>query len=131
MVYLLNTNLHPNEKIRKALTSLFGIGFFLSNQICDQLGFRPNLLTQELKNSQIDQITRILTQYYVTGSDLKRIRDQNIKRFIQIGCYKGFRCVEGLPMRGQRTHTNAKTSRKRLFRSVMSQSEKQKTRLKK
>ena len=127
MVYLLNKNLPPQEPIRKSLQKIFGVGSFIANQICDQLGFQKNYLTKDLNLTQIDQMTRILTQYYTTGSELKRVHEQDLKRFIQIGCYRGFRCVQGLPMRGQRTHTNAKTCRKKpmLFRTSASFSEKQ------
>jgi len=116
MVYLLNKNFHSHEKVRKSLTKIFGVGPFVANQVCDQLGFHNKIMTKDLTPSQIDQMTRILTQYYYTGSELKRLYEQDLQRFIQIGCYKGFRCVEGLPLRGQRTHTNAKTCRKRFFR---------------
>jgi small subunit ribosomal protein S13 len=113
MIYILNNNLKDSQKIRNALQNIFGIGFFFSNQICDQLGFSQNLRVQNLSSLQIDQLIRIVNQYYYTGSELKRLVDQDIKRLNQIGCYRGFRHALSLPVRGQRTKTNSRSIRKK------------------
>ena len=111
MIYILNNNFKDSHKIRMALQGIFGIGSFLSNQICDQLGFSQQLKVQHLTSLQIDQLIRIVNQYYFTGSELKRIIGQDIKRLTQIGCYRGFRHILFLPVRGQRTKTNSRSVR--------------------
>ena len=113
MIYILNNNLKDSQKIRSALQNIFGIGSFLSNQICDQLGLSQRSRVQNLTSLQIDQLIRIVNQYYYTGSELKRIISQDIKALTQIGCYRGFRHALSLPVRGQRTKTNSRSTRKK------------------
>ena len=112
MVYILNKNLKDSQKIRIALQDIYGIGKFLSHQICDQLGFSEFTRVENLTSFQKDQLVRIIHQYYFTGSELRRIIQQDILRFINIGSYKGFRHASNLPSRGQRTKTNARSRRK-------------------
>ena len=112
MIYILNNNFKDSHKIRIALQSIFGIGSFLSNQICDQLGLSQQFRVNNLTSSQIDQLIRVVNQYYFTGSELKRIIGQDIKRLTQIGSYRGFRHILCLPVRGQRTKTNSRSVRK-------------------
>ena len=112
MAYILHNHLPPTMRIRHALTKIFGICAYRSDQICDQLGFQRSLRVHMLSPSQVDQLTRILTQYYYTGSELQRAIIHDIQRLISIGCYRGFRHVQRLPVRGQRTHTNSRTSRR-------------------
>jgi small subunit ribosomal protein S13 len=111
MVYILNKNLKDSQKIRIALQDIYGIGQFLSNQICDQLGFSESTRVDNLTSFQKDQLVRIINQYYFTGSELRRIILQDTKRLIDIGCYRGFRHALYLPVRGQRTKTNARSRR--------------------
>jgi small subunit ribosomal protein S13 len=113
MTFLLQKTLSPKKRVRHALTTLFGIGSYRANQICDQIGIGEVYQVQQLSTSQIDQLTRILTNYYYTESELVRAISQDVQRLVAIGCYKGFRHVSGLPLRGQRTHTNARTARRR------------------
>jgi len=113
MVYILNTNLKDSQKVRIALQDIYGIGKFLSNQICDQLGFSDSIQIKSLTSFQKDQLIRIINQYYFTGSELRRIALQDIKRLTNIASYRGFRHVMSLPVRGQRTKTNARTRKKR------------------
>nr|YP_009755727.1 ribosomal protein S13 [Roya anglica]QIQ22966.1 ribosomal protein S13 [Roya anglica] len=113
MTYILGTNLNPKKKIKFALSQIFGIGSNKASQICDKLGLSNTFKVSHLTKYQIDEIISIITQNYLIDSELKRIIQKDIKRLIFIGCYKGFRHNEGLPLRGQRTHTNAKTSRKK------------------
>ncbi len=114
MVYIFNKNFKDTQKIRIALQNIYGIGSALSHQICDQLGFSQQMRVHELTSFQIDQLIRVVHQYYFTGSELKRVVLQDIKRLTDIGCYKGFRHALSLPVRGQRTKTNARSSRKSL-----------------
>ena len=116
MVYILNKNLKDAQKIRMALQNIYGIGSSLSHQICDQLGFSQQTCVHHLTSFQIDQLIRVVHQYYFTGSELRRIILQDIKRLTDIGCYKGFRHALSLPVRGQRTKTNARSARKSSFK---------------
>ena len=116
MVFLFQKKLDPTNRIRKELKKIYGINSFLANQICDQLGFHMNLTVGELSVDQTEKLGRILQYYYLTENDLKKQIQGNFQRFIQIGCYKGFRVTQHLQLRGQRTHTNAKTA-KRILRA--------------
>lgn len=68
----------------------------------------------DLSGLQIDKLQRIVQHFHVTGTELKRLLAQDVKRYIDIGVYKGFRFNQGLPVRGQRTHTNAQNTRRKL-----------------
>jgi small subunit ribosomal protein S13 len=111
MVSVLNTQLPDQKKIRQALTQFTGVGRFLANQICDQLGLSQHLRLKDLSPSQMDQLTRILSQYYYIELDLKRLLQHDLNHLVKVGCYRGFRHTLKLPARGQRTHTNARTAR--------------------
>lgn len=111
MASILNTHLPKQKKVRRALSGFKGLGRVLSNQICDQLGLSKHLCVKDLKPSQVDQLTRIISQYYYVGLDLKRLIQQDLNHLVVIGCYKGVRHTIKLPARGQRTHTNARTTR--------------------
>lgn len=99
------------KKIRIALTQIFGIGFNKANQICEKLGLSELYKVHQVTKNQMDQIIKHFSQNYLIDSELARIIQNDIKRLIHIGCYRGLRHNQGLPLRGQRTHTNAKTSR--------------------
>lgn len=111
-MYLLNHNFLRTQKIRTALPRIYGLGSCFANQICDQLGFPQQMRFQDLTANQREQLVRVISQYYYTGSELKRLLSQDIQRLTQIGCYAGFRHALHLPVRGQRTKTNARTVRK-------------------
>ena len=112
MTYILHTYLPPKMKVEKALQLYMGIGKFRSIQICSRLGLKPKILVSQLKSKQIESITQILKYTYYTKSFLKRIINDDIQRLIKIGSYRGFRHVQGLPVRGQRTRTNSRTIRR-------------------
>ena len=95
------------------MAQIYGINLFLANQICDQIGLSSNAKIGELSALQIDKLQRIVQHFHVTGTELKRLLAQDIKRFVDIGIYKGFRFNQGLPVRGQRTHTNAHNARRK------------------
>ena len=101
-----------NKKIRIALTQIFGIGINKSNQICDKLGLCETSKVNQLTKNQIDQLLKLFHRSYLIDSELLRIIQNDVLRLIHIGCFKGIRHNDGLPVRGQRTHTNAKTARK-------------------
>nr|YP_009674915.1 ribosomal protein S13 [Haplomitrium hookeri]QDE12954.1 ribosomal protein S13 [Haplomitrium hookeri] len=112
MSYILGTNSNSNKRVKIASTRIFGIGPKKAIQVCDQLGPSENIRVNKLTKYQPDQIVRIIGQNYLVDSELERVIQRGIKRLISIGRYRGFRHNAGLPPRGQRTHTNAKTCRK-------------------
>ena len=100
----------PKEKrIEIALTYIYGIGRSSSNRILGLAGVNPDTRAKDLKEDEISKIAAIVQKEYKVEGDLRRDVSQNIKRFIEIGCYKGFRHRRSLPVRGQRTKTNART----------------------
>lgn len=112
MLYLLNTNLNARKKLYLALTEIYGLGKHNSSQICDLLGISGDRRLKQLSSSQIEQLTQLVNQNYNFGSEIKRSTIKNIQRLIKIASYRGFRHIEGLPVRGQRTHGNSKTRRR-------------------
>jgi small subunit ribosomal protein S13 len=100
----------PREKaVRIALTYIYGIGNTSAEKICDEAGVAPNTKTFDLDESEIVRIRDVIQGQYKVEGDLRREVQQNIKMLMDIGCYRGFRHRKGLPVRGQRTHTNART----------------------
>ena len=112
MLYILGANLAPTAKIRVALSRIYGIGSSKSSQACDQLGLSSTVKVSQLTRIQIDRLIQLIAQNHLIDTELKRLVYNDIKRLQQIGAYRGLRHSVGLPLRGQRTHTNAKTSRK-------------------
>ena len=100
----------PREKrIDVALTYLYGVGKTLSLQILAKTGIDPTIRAKNLTDDQVTKIHGALTQTIKVEGDLRREISQNIRRLIEIGSYRGSRHRRGLPVRGQRTHTNART----------------------
>nr|YP_009277451.1 ribosomal protein S13 [Psilotum nudum]AOH05921.1 ribosomal protein S13 [Psilotum nudum] len=113
MSYIPGTKLVPNKQVRIASTQISGIGPKKAIQVRNQLGIGDNTKVYQLTKHRIDQIIRVIRQNNsLVDSELKREIQPNIKRLISISRYRGFRHKAGLPLRGQRTHTNAKTCRK-------------------
>jgi len=111
-------DLPKNKRIEIALTYIYGIGRTTSKKILEQAQIDPNIKTDNLTDEQITTLRRIIdTQYKVEG-DLRAEVSMNIKRLMDMGCYRGLRHRRGLPVRGQRTHSNART-RKGPRRSVI------------
>src|SRR3990167_1003854 len=101
----------PREKRTEvALRYLYGIGPTLSLKILKEAGVDPNKRSKDLTDKEVAQITSVIQKSNIkVEGDLRREVQQNIKRLIDIKCYKGSRHIKGLPVRGQRTHTNART----------------------
>jgi small subunit ribosomal protein S13 len=116
MIYILGANLKDTQPVHRSLCKVYGINIVLSHQICDDLGISQKIRTSQLLASQIDFLNQIVPQDYLVGSQLHTQSRQGIERLIGISSYKGIRHSQGLPTRGQRTHGNAQTSRKRLAR---------------
>ena len=114
MVYIFESELSKNKSILFAIASVFGIGRSNSLLFCKKLGFSKNLKVKNLTREQIIKLIKTIElSNLVISSDLKKLKALNTKKLISIKSYKGFRRKQGLPVRGQRTHTNARTSRKR------------------
>lgn len=113
MVYLFESNIPENKSVFFALTYIYGINKANSFFICKALGFSKNLKIKELSKEQINKLIKLVDLLNINvASDLKKIKLLTSKKLINIKSYRGLRKNQGLPVRGQRTHTNAKTSRK-------------------
>jgi small subunit ribosomal protein S13 len=99
----------PNKRMEVALTYIHGIGRSLSRRILGQAGVDFSVKTDQLTDDQVVKIRQIIDQSCKVEGDLRREVSQNIKRHIDMGSYRGLRHRKGLPVRGQRTHTNART----------------------
>ena len=100
----------PREKrLVISLTYLFGIGNTTAQKICEAVGIDPSTRVRDLTDSEVAKIRDHIDEHFEVEGDLRREVQNNIKRKIEIGCYQGVRHRKGLPVRGQRTHTNART----------------------
>ncbi len=100
----------PREKrLEISLTYIYGIGKTTAQQVCDQLGLDRDTKVSDLTEDEVNQIRQYVDQNLTIEGDLRRDVQNDIKRKIEIGCLQGVRHRKGLPVRGQRTHTNART----------------------
>jgi len=100
----------PNDKRTViSLRYIYGIGPFLAEQLCDRTGVDPDKRARDLSEDELTKLTTLLDNEYVVEGQLHRQIQQNISRLNHIGCYRGMRHRKGLPVRGQRTRTNART----------------------
>jgi len=102
-------NIPTNKRVEVALTYIHGIGRTFAKQICQKVAIPPERRVNQLTESEIMQIREVIDHDYVVEGDLRRDVAMNIKRLMDLGCYRGLRHRRGLPVRGQRTHTNART----------------------
>ena len=109
MPRILGVDIPKEKRIEAALPYLYGIGLVSSKRILVQANIDANRRAKELSDEEIARITSIIQTNYVVEGDLRREVSQNIKRLIDIGAYRGSRHRKGLPARGQRTRTNART----------------------
>tara|TARA_B110000444_G_scaffold220530_1_gene221337 strand:+ start:241 stop:594 length:354 start_codon:yes stop_codon:yes gene_type:complete len=108
MARIAGINIPTNKHIVIGLQSIFGIGETRSKLICQTLKLDPSTKVSDLTEDQLESIRSTITQFEVEG-DLRREIAMNIKRLRDLGCYRGIRHRKGLPLRGQRTKTNART----------------------
>jgi len=108
MARIAGVNLQPNKHIWIALTAIYGIGRTSSMQICDRCTIAPETRVRDLSESDEEKLRNAISDLTVEG-DLRREVGMNIKRLMDLGCYRGLRHRRGLPVRGQRTRTNART----------------------
>ena len=113
-VYFLNKSFPGNTNIRQGLRSFPGIGPFYANQVCDLLGLGPGLRFADLSPGILKHLQRFLQTKYYIQNELHTLVRQDIQSFVAIGSVRGIRHNLGLPVRGQRTRTNARTARKRI-----------------
>lgn len=109
MPRILGVDIPKEKRIEIALTYLYGIGRSLSNKVLSATGIDPNKRAKDLTDEETAKIASYIQREYKVEGDLRREIAGNIKRFIDIGCYRGMRHKRGLPVRGQRTRTNART----------------------
>jgi len=109
MARIAGVDLPKNERIEIGLTRIFGIGRSLSKKILQETGINPGIRIKDLKDENIVQIRAIIEQNFKVEGDLRREIGMNVKRLQDIGSYRGLRHRLGLPLRGQRTKTNART----------------------
>jgi len=108
MARIAGVNLPNHQHILIALTSIYGIGKTISRNICNEAGIPINTKLKELTEAQLDVLRDYIGKLNIEG-DLRREISMNIKRLMDLGCYRGLRHKKGLPVRGQRTRTNART----------------------
>jgi small subunit ribosomal protein S13 len=102
-------DLPKNERVEIGLTRIFGIGRSVSKKILTEVNVNPDIRVKDLKDEDAVKIRSVIERDYRVEGDLRRDISINIKRLIDIGCYRGLRHRLGLPVRGQRTKTNART----------------------
>ncbi len=108
MARIAGINIADHKHAAIALTGIYGIGRVTARKICDATGIKHDVKIKELTEAELDQLRNAISQYNVEG-DLRRTISMNIKRLMDLGCYRGIRHRRGLPLRGQRTRTNART----------------------
>ena len=119
MARIAGVDLPRNKRVDIALTYIFGIGRAKAIEILDKADVAGGIRTDDLTEDQIRRVRQVLDAGYKVEGDLRREVSMNIKRLMDLNCYRGIRHKRGLPVRGQRTHTNART-RKGPRRGVMS-----------
>ena len=109
MARIAGINLPNNKRVLIALTYIHGIGKVTSKNICEAAGINASTRVNELSEQEVASIRQHIDGDIMVEGDLRRERTINIKRLMDLGCYRGLRHRRGLPVRGQRTHTNART----------------------
>ncbi len=109
MARIAGVDLPRNKRIEIALTYLYGVGRTTARQICEKAGVDVDLKTDRLSDGDVIHLREIIERECKVEGDLRREISQNVKMLMDIGCYRGLRHRRGLPVRGQRTHTNART----------------------
>ncbi|BAD42032.1 30S ribosomal protein S13 [Symbiobacterium thermophilum] len=109
MARIAGVDLPRDKRIEAALPYIYGIGWSLSREILKKTGIDPDTRVRDLTEEQVAKLREVIDHEYKVEGDLQREVQMNIKRLIEIGCYRGLRHRRGLPVRGQRTKTNART----------------------
>ncbi len=109
MARIAGVDLPRDKKLEIALTYIYGVGRTTSKQILQQAGVNPDTRVRDMTEDEVSRLREIIERNYRVEGDLRRIVQGHIQRLIDIGCYRGIRHRRGLPVRGQRTRTNART----------------------
>ena len=109
MARIAGIDLPRGKRIEVALTYIYGIGRDSARKILEKAGIASNTKSEVLKDQEVARIREVIEREYKVEGDLRREISTNIKRLMDLGCYRGLRHRKGLPVRGQRTHTNART----------------------
>ena len=109
MARIAGVDLPPNKRVEIGLTYIFGIGRPSSNKILETARVDRNTRVKDLSEDEVSRIRKTIQEDFEVEGDLRKEVSQNIKRLMEIGCYRGIRHRRNLPVRGQRTHTNART----------------------
>ena len=109
MARIAGVNVPREKRIEIGLTYIFGIGRSTANRILAMVGISPDTYVRDLTEDEVAQLRDVIERELVVEGDLRRERANNVKRLSEIGCYRGLRHRRGLPSRGQRTKTNART----------------------
>ncbi len=109
MARIAGVDLPRNKRMEIALTYIYGIGRSSARKICEKANVEHFKKTDELTEGEIVKIREVIDREYTVEGDLRRETTSNIKRLMDLGCYRGIRHRKSLPVRGQRTHTNART----------------------
>ena len=112
MARIAGVNIADDKHVAIALTSIYGIGRPTSIKLCEDMGINPSSKVSQLTDAQLETLRTEISKITVEG-DLRRVVSMNIKRLMDLGCYRGLRHRRGLPLRGQRTKTNARTRKGR------------------
>jgi small subunit ribosomal protein S13 len=108
MARIAGINVADHKHAEIALTAIYGVGRSTAKEICEKVGIQTTTKIKELTEEQLESIRKVVSTFTVEG-DLRREVSMNIKRLMDLGCYRGIRHRRGLPLRGQRTRTNART----------------------
>ncbi len=109
MARLVGVDLPRDKRVEIGLTYIYGIGLTTSKQILAETGVDPDVRIKDLTEDDLSKLRDYIQENIKVEGDLHREVSQNVKRLMEIGCYRGLRHRRGLPVRGQRTHTNART----------------------
>lgn len=109
MARIAGVNIPTNKRVEVALTYIYGIGPAKAKEICERVGVPRERRVNELTDAEVSQIRESIDRSHTVEGDLRREVAMNIKRLMDLGCYRGLRHRRGLPVHGQRTHTNART----------------------
>ena len=109
MARIAGVNIPSNKRVEIGLRYIHGIGARFAKEICEKVNIPVERRVNELTDAEVLQIREVIDRDYVVEGDLRREVAMNIKRLMDLGCYRGLRHRRGLPVRGQRTHTNART----------------------
>ena len=109
MARIAGINIPLNKRVEVGLTTIYGVGLSTSQKILEKTNISPDTYVKDLTDDEVVKLREVIDRDLTVEGDLRRERSQNVKRLMEIGCYRGLRHRRGLPVNGQRTKTNART----------------------